>query len=149
VDERPGGVDRGLPVLPRSAHEQGRLKAGCVQRGPVPHHLEGPSRRHLVLPLRCDVATGQRLDVAICLSGRGHRQLPGLTDHRDVEGLEVEPSLDDVPDDGPKEAERGTGGATLDASGEAVEWDLGDHGNDPGVVGRDRDDVRTAEGVAP
>lgn len=35
------------------------------------------------------------------------------------------------------------------ASGEAVERDLGHHGNDPRVVGRDRDGVRSTEGVAP
>jgi hypothetical protein len=44
---------------------------------------------------------------------------------------------------------RGTGRAALDASGEAVERDLGHHGNDPRVVGRDRDGVRSTEGVAP
>jgi len=81
--------------------------------------------------------------------GRSDRELPWFADHRDVEGLQVESSLDGIPDHGPKEAQRGTGRSALDPSREAVEGDLGDHGNDPGVVGRDRNDVRPAEGVAP
>jgi hypothetical protein len=87
--------------------------------------------------------------VAICLLCRGHRELPWFADHRDVEGLQVEPSLDGIPDHGPQEAEPGTGRAALDAPGEAVERDLRDHGNDSGVVGGDRDDMRAAQGVAP
>jgi hypothetical protein len=87
--------------------------------------------------------------MAICLRRGGHCQRSGLADHRDVEGLEVESSLDGIPDHSPEEAQGGTGRATLDPSGEAVEWDLGHYGNDPGVVGRDRDDVSTAERVTP
>jgi hypothetical protein len=56
VNERPGAVDRGLPVLLCSAHKQGCLKSGRIQRGPVPQHLEQPSRRHLVLPQGRDLA---------------------------------------------------------------------------------------------
>jgi hypothetical protein len=33
VDERPGAVDRGLPVLLRSAHKQGCLKSGRINAG--------------------------------------------------------------------------------------------------------------------
>jgi hypothetical protein len=56
LDERPGGVDRGLSVLLGSAHQQGCLKSGCVQRGSVAQHLEQPSRCDLVLPQCREVA---------------------------------------------------------------------------------------------
>jgi hypothetical protein len=131
-----------------------RTQAGVPEVGPHPTRAgTAASGAALEAPPGSSTGSrpcpGQRLDMAICLRRGGHCQRSRLADHRDVEGLEVESSLDGIPDHSPEEAQGGTGRATLDPSGEAVEGDLGHYGDDPGVVGRDRDDVSTAERVAP